>query len=344
MGEKSLELEKTYLITGVVGFIGFHLAKSLLNKGIRIIGIDNINDYYDVKLKYERLKKLKVFKGFTFIKGDISDKDFLMSVFERHKPNIVVNLAAQAGVRYSIENPDVYIQSNIIGFFNVLEACRYNPVDHLIYASSSSVYGLNKKVPFEEKDAVDNPASLYAATKKSNELMAHTYSYLYKIPATGLRFFTVYGPMGRPDMAYFSFLNKYFNGEPINIFNNGDFNNDLYRDFTYIDDVVQGVEKLISYPPNYNLINSYHRIFNIGNNKPEKLMVFIETLEKALSNSLGRKVEFKKLFEPLKEEDVPITYASISKIQEVTSFEPSTNIQEGLQKFVDWYVNYYEVK
>lgn len=344
MGENSLEVGKIYLITGVAGFIGFHLATSLLNKGAMVIGIDNINDYYDVNLKYERLKKLKVYKGFTFIKGDISDKDFLMAVFERYNPNIVVNLAAQAGVRYSIENPDVYIQSNIIGFFNILEACRYNPVDHLIYASSSSVYGLNKKVPFEESDIVDNPASLYAATKKSNELMAHTYSYLYKIPSTGLRFFTVYGPMGRPDMAYFSFLNKYFSGEPIKIFNNGDFNNDLYRDFTYIDDVVQGVEKLINIPPKYDLINSYHRVFNIGNNKPEKLMVFIETLEKALSNSLGRKVEFKKLFESLKEEDVPITYASINKIQEVSGFEPSTNIQEGLRKFVDWYVDYYEVK
>lgn len=339
---KSIDTKKVYLITGIVGFIGFHLAKSLLNKGCRIIGIDNINNYYDINLKYERLKGLKIFENFTFIKGDISDKDTIMSIFERYKPYIVINLAAQAGVRYSIENPDVYIQSNIVGFFNILEACRYNPVEHLIYASSSSVYGLNKKVPFEETDFVDNPASLYAATKKSNELMAKTYSHLYNIPATGLRFFTVYGPMGRPDMAYFSFLDKYFKGEAIKIFNNGDFNNDLYRDFTYIDDIVDGIERLISYPPKNEVI--YHRVFNIGNNRPQKLMVFIETLEKALSTSLGKKVEFKKIFEPLKVEDVPITYASISKIQKVVGFKPSTTIEEGLKKFVDWYVNYYKVK
>ncbi len=295
MESKLTDKEKLYLITGSIGFIGFHLAKSLLNKGCRVIGIDNINNYYDVNLKYERLKELRAFEKFIFIRLDICQKEKVIEAFERYKPNIVVNLAAQAGVRYSIENPDVYIQSNIIGFFNILEGCRYNPVDHLIYASSSSVYGTNKKVPFEETDFVDNPVSLYAATKKSNELMAHTYSHLYNIPTTGLRFFTVYGPMGRPDMAYFSFIDKYFKGEAIKIFNNGDFNKDLYRDFTYIDDVVKGIEKLINFPPDNDEINTYHRIFNIGNNKPEKLMDFIATLEEALSNSLGRKVELKKI-------------------------------------------------
>lgn len=341
MESKSLNIEKVFLITGAAGFIGFHLSKRLLNKGYRVIGLDNINDYYDINLKYERLKGLKLFDKFTFIKEDIANKDKLMAIFEEYKPRVVINLAAQAGVRYSIENPDVYVQSNIVGFFNILECCRYNPVDHLIYASSSSVYGLNKKVPFEETDLVDNPASLYAASKKSNELMAQTYSHLYSIPATGLRFFTVYGPIGRPDMAYFGFVNKYFKGEPIKIFNNGDLKNDLYRDFTYIDDVVEGIERLISYPPNHDETNTYHRVFNIGNNKPEKLMVFIETLEKVLSNSLGRKVEFKKIYEPLKAEDVPITYASTRKIQEVVGFKPSTTIEEGLQKFTDWYVKYY---
>ncbi|MFU7517524.1 GDP-mannose 4,6-dehydratase [Clostridium sp. HCS.1] len=344
MESQLTDKEKLYLITGSIGFIGFHLAKRLLNKGYRVIGIDNINNYYDVNLKYERLKELRAFEKFIFIRLDICHKEKVIEVFERYKPNIVVNLAAQAGVRYSIENPDVYIQSNIIGFFNILEGCRYNPVDHLIYASSSSVYGTNKKVPFEETDFVDNPVSLYAATKKSNELMAHTYSHLYNIPTTGLRFFTVYGPMGRPDMAYFSFIDKYFKGEAIKIFNNGDFNKDLYRDFTYIDDVVKGIEKLINFPPNNDEINTYHRIFNIGNNKPEKLMDFIATLEEALSNSLGRKVEFKKKFEPLKSEDVPITYASTDKIKKVTGYMPTTTIQEGLQKFVEWYVKYYKVR
>jgi len=338
---KTLDTTKTYLVTGAAGFIGFYLSKKLLEKGCKVIGIDNINDYYDVNLKYERLEKLKPFENFTFIKGDISDKNMLMNTFEEYKPNIVVNLAAQAGVRYSIDNPDVYIQSNIIGFFNILEACRYNPVDHLVYASSSSVYGSNKKVPFEETDFVDHPVSLYAATKKSNELMSHTYSHLYKIPATGLRFFTVYGPMGRPDMAYFGFADKYFNGEPIKIFNNGDFENDLYRDFTYVDDIVEGIERLTMNPP---VEAVPHRVFNIGNNSPEKLMVFITTLEKCLSNALGREVVFKKIFEPLKAGDVPATYASTDKLQEAVAFKPSTSIEEGLQKFADWYVGYYGVK
>jgi UDP-glucuronate 4-epimerase len=332
---------KIYLITGSAGFIGYFLSKLLLDQGCCVVGIDNINDYYDVNLKYFRLEQLRPYKNFTFVKADISDKGKIKKIFDEYKPNIVVNLAAQAGVRYSIENPDAYILSNIIGFYNILEACRYNPVDHLIYASSSSVYGANKKVPFEETDFVDNPVSLYAATKKSNELMAHTYSHLYKIPSTGLRFFTVYGPMGRPDMAYFSFTDKYFAGEPIRIFNNGDFENDLYRDFTYIDDIVEGMVRLINNTPNGEFT---HRVFNIGNNNPEKLMVFIEALENALSNTLGRKVVFEKIFEPMKPGDVPATYASTDLLQEAVGFKPKTPIEEGLQKFTDWYVDYYKVK
>lgn len=339
---KPLDCNKTYLITGAAGFIGFYLSKKLLKHGCRVIGIDNINDYYDVNLKYSRLEKLGPFEKFTFIKADISDKGTVMNIFEEYKPNFVVNLAAQAGVRYSIENPDAYIQSNINGFYNILEACRYYPVDHLVYASSSSVYGVNKKVPFEETDFVDHPASLYAATKKSNELMAFTYSHLYRIPATGLRFFTVYGPMGRPDMAYFGFTKKYFDGEPIKIFNNGDFENDLYRDFTYIDDIVEGIERLLNNPPSGE--NSVpNRVYNIGNNSPEKLMVFIETLEKCLSKALGREVQFEKIFEPIKPGDVPATYASTELLEEAVGFKPKTSIEEGLQRFADWYVDYYKI-
>lgn len=339
-----LYTDKTYLITGAAGFIGFFLAKRLLEQGCMVIGIDNINDYYDVNLKYTRLKKLKPFENFSFIKGDIADKDMVMQTFEKYKPNVAVNLAAQAGVRYSIENPDAYIRSNIIGFFNILEACRYHPVDHLVYASSSSVYGANKKVPFEESDFVDHPVSLYAATKKSNELMAHSYSHLYEIPATGLRFFTVYGPMGRPDMAYFGFTDKYFKGEPIKIFNNGDFEHDLYRDFTYIDDIVEGVIRLLCKPPVKVEGAASHRIFNIGNNRPEKLMKFITTLEKALSNALGKKVEFEKKFELIKPGDVPATYASTNLLYQEVGFEPETTIEEGLQKFADWYVEHYRIE
>lgn len=341
MNYKTLDPNKTYLITGVAGFIGYYLSRKLLEQGCKVIGIDNINDYYDVNLKHTRLNQLEPYGNFTFIKGDISDKDMIMRTFEDYKPNVVVNLAAQAGVRYSIENPDVYIQSNIIGFYNILEACRYNPVDHLVYASSSSVYGANKKVPFEETDFVDNPVSLYASTKKSNELMAHTYSHLYKVPATGLRFFTVYGPMGRPDMAYFGFANKHFAGEPIKIFNNGDFENDLYRDFTYIDDIVEGIQRLLGNPPEGEV---QHKVFNIGNNSPEKLMVFIETLEKALSKALDREVQFEKIFEPIKPGDVPATYASTDQLQKAVGFKPETSIEEGLQKFADWYVDYYKMK
>ncbi|ADC49363.1 NAD dependent epimerase/dehydratase family protein [Alkalihalophilus pseudofirmus OF4] len=341
MSYKPLDSSKVYLITGAAGFIGYYMSKKLLEQGCVVVGVDNVNDYYDVKLKHARLEQLQPFDKFTFIKGDISDKPMIDSVFEEYKPNIVVNLAAQAGVRYSIENPDVYIQSNIIGFYNILEACRYHPVEHLIYASSSSVYGANKKVPFEETDFVDTPVSLYASTKKSNELMAHTYSHLYKIPATGLRFFTVYGPMGRPDMAYFGFTDKYFAGEPIKIFNNGDFDHDLYRDFTYIDDIVEGIERLIGKPP----VDAVpHKVFNIGNNNPEKLMTFINTLERTLTKALGREVQFEKVYEPIKPGDVPATYASTDLLQEAVGFKPKTSIEEGLQQFADWYVEYYKKK
>lgn len=337
---KLLDNSKLYLVTGAAGFIGFYLSKKLLKLGCKVIGVDNINDYYDVNLKYSRLEVLEQFEKFTFIKKDISDKEIVMKIFQEYKPDIIVNLAAQAGVRYSMENPDAYIKSNIVGFFNILEACRHNPVEHLVYASSSSVYGSNKKVPFEESDFVDTPVSLYAATKKSNELMAYTYSHLYKIPATGLRFFTVYGPIGRPDMAYFGFTQKYFEGEPIRIFNNGDFEHDLYRDFTYIDDIVEGIQRLLSNP---SLEVVPHEIFNIGNSSPEKLMVFISTLEKCLSKASGKLVVFDKVFEPLKDGDVPATYASTDKLQAKVGYKPSTSIEEGLQRFADWYVEYYKL-
>ncbi|GAB4074572.1 NAD-dependent epimerase/dehydratase family protein [Barrientosiimonas marina] len=298
-----------------------------------------------MNLKHARLDQLVPFERFTFYEEDISNKDKLMAIFAEHQPDVVANMAAQAGVRYSIEHPDVYIQSNLIGFYNLLEACRYYPVEHLVYASSSSVYGANKKVPFEETDFVDNPASLYAATKKSNELMAHTYSHLYDIPATGLRFFTVYGPLGRPDMAYFGFTDKYFAGEPIKIFNNGDFENDLYRDFTYIDDIIMGVERLLSHPPERDEDGSDpHRVFNIGNNSPERLMTFISTLEKALSKALGREAEFNKEYESIKPGDVPATYAATDKLDQAIRFKPETSIEDGLETFAEWYVGYYGKK
>lgn len=344
MSYKETDTDKNYLITGAAGFIGSFLSKRLLKEGCIVIGIDNINDYYDVNLKHARLEELKAFEQFTFIKADISDKGMLMETFKKYKPDIVVNLAAQAGVRYSIENPDVYIQSNIIGFYNILEACRHNPVDHLVYASSSSVYGTNKKVPFEESDFVDNPVSLYAASKKSNELMVHTYSHLYNIPATALRFFTVYGPMGRPDMAYFIFADKHFAGEPIKIFNNGDFENDLYRDFTYIDDIIEGIVRLLPVSPIKTDQGAAHRIYNIGNNDPVKLMEFINTLEKCLSKALDREVVFEKIYEPMKAGDVPVTYASTDLLQKAIGFKPETSIEEGLQKFADWYVEYYRIR
>lgn len=338
MNSNTLDPHKTYLVTGAAGFIGYYLSRKLSEQGCTVIGIDNLNDYYDVNLKYARLDLLKPYANFTFIRGDIADRLLLTKVFEEYRPHVVINLAAQAGVRYSLENPDAYIQSNIIGFYNILEACRQFPVEHLLYASSSSVYGSNKKVPFEETDRVDNPVSLYAATKKSNELMAHTYSHLYKIPATGLRFFTVYGPLGRPDMAYFGFTQHYFSGTPIKIFNNGDFINDLYRDFTYVEDIVEGMEHLIPAPPEGD---DPHTVFNIGNNNPEKLMTFITTLESCLSRALGREVVFKKVFEPIKPGDVSATYASTDLLEQAIGFKPKTLIEEGLQRFADWYCDYY---
>ncbi|MBD7909100.1 GDP-mannose 4,6-dehydratase [Sporosarcina gallistercoris] len=340
METRFLSKSDSILITGAAGFIGSYLSKRMMELGYKVIGVDNLNDYYDVTLKQSRLDQLVSDDLFSFHRIDISDKNAMERIFEEENPAVVVNLAAQAGVRYSIENPDAYIQSNVVGFYNILECCRNYPVKHLIYASSSSVYGANKKVPFEETDVVDHPVSLYAATKKSNELMAYTYSHLYDIPSTGLRFFTVYGPMGRPDMAYFGFTDKYFAGESIEIFNNGDFDNDLYRDFTYIDDIINGIEKLIPNPPVVN-DGAAHVVYNIGNNNPEKLMTFISTLETALSNATGKSVVFQKDFEPIKPGDVRATYASTDKLQDVVGFKPTTPISVGLQRFADWYVEYY---
>lgn len=321
------------LITGGAGFIGFHLSKRLLSEGYTVIGYDNLNDYYDVNLKYARLEILKKYENFTFIKGDLADKDKVFTLFSEYKPEIVVNLGAQAGVRYSITNPDTYIDSNIVGFFNILEACRNNPVKHLLYASSSSVYGNQKKTPFSTYDNVDHPISLYAATKKSNELMAFTYSHLYKIPATGLRFFTVYGPFGRPDMAYFSFTNKIVKGEPIKVFNNGD----MYRDFTYVDDIVEGICNMLECPPKEDENGDSYKVYNIGNNKPEKLMYFIETLEKAIGRTA------KKEFLPMQPGDVYQTYADATELMNDFNFKPSTSIEDGLAKFADWYKEYYNI-
>lgn len=330
---------KKILITGVAGFIGYHLAVFYLNKGYYVVGIDNINDYYDTKLKNDRLENLYEYANFTFYKGDISDKEFLKSSFSDHNFDCVINLAAQAGVRYSLLNPDAYIQSNIVGFHNIIELVKELNVKKFLYASSSSVYGGNTKVPFSEDDNVDKPVSLYAATKKSNELIAQTYSHLYGIKSYGLRFFTVYGPYGRPDMAYFNFVDKYFNNEHISIFNNGDFTNDLYRDFTYIDDIVKGIYDLSN-----SEIDSNHEVYNIGNSSPTKLMDFIDTLEKSLTNSLGKKVEFTKKYEPIKPGDVPATHANTDKLFEQVGFRPSTPLEVGLNKFTEWYVNYYEKK
>ena len=334
-------MDSKVLITGAAGFIGYHLSKALLKKGYSVAGVDNMNDYYDVRLKYSRLEEIKSFQKFVFRKGDLADMEFIDEIFFDFKPDIVVNLAAQAGVRYSMENPKAYIQSNIVGFYNVLEACRRYPPRHLIYASSSSIYGANQKTPFEETDFTDCPISLYGATKKSNELMAYSYSSLYNIPMTGLRLFTVYGPMGRPDMAYFLFTQKYFERKPIVIYNNHDMQDDLFRDFTYIDDIIDGVQRIMHKIPDVKIP---HRIFNIGNNRPVKLMDFIATLEKSLSRALGEDVEFEKIFEPVKAGDVPLTYASIDSIQKITGFEPQTTIEEGLKNFADWYVEYYNVK
>lgn len=324
----------TYLVTGGAGFIGFFLSKCLLEQGVKVIGFDNMNDYYDVSLKESRLAILQQYDNYTFIKGDLAVKEDVDSVFATYAPEIVVNLGAQAGVRYSIDNPDAYIRSNLVGFFNILEGCRHYPVKHLVYASSSSVYGGNDKVPFSTEDKVDNPVSLYAATKKSNELMAYSYSKLYHIPATGLRFFTVYGPFGRPDMAYFKFTKKILAGEPIQIYNNGD----MYRDFTYIDDIVAGIENILCNPPKEDAKGALYKVYNIGNNKPEKLMDYIETLEKCLG------VEAKKEYYPMQPGDVYQTYADVSDLMNDYGFKPDTSIQEGLGKFVEWYREYYKVQ
>ena len=323
---------KKVLVTGAAGFIGFHLAKRLLSLGASVCGIDNLNDYYDVSLKEARLAILEKEQAFTFVRGDLADEAAVTKLFEDFRPDIVVNLAAQAGVRYSIDNPRSYIQSNIVGFCNILEACRHYPVEHLLYASSSSVYGNQEKTPFATTDNVDHPISLYAATKKSDELMAYTYSHLYGIPATGLRFFTVYGPWGRPDMAYFKFTNKIVRGEPIQIYNHGD----MLRDFTYVDDIVRGVENMLCNPPKANEFGDRYKVYNIGNNKPEKLMDFIETLEKAI----GR--EAKKEYLPMQPGDVYQTYADVTDLIRDFDFKPSTPISEGLGRFAEWYKEYYK--
>lgn len=329
---KTLNTAYTYLITGGAGFIGYHLSKSLLQQGIHVVGFDNMNDYYEVSLKENRLKELQTYENYTFIKGDLADKETVLSVFETCHPQIVMNLGAQAGVRYSIDNPDAYMQSNMMGFYHILEACRAYPVEHLVFASSSSVYGGNDKVPFSTQDQVDHPVSLYAATKKSNELMAYAYSQLYKIPLTGLRFFTVYGPMGRPDMAYFKFAKKIMAGEPIQIYNNGD----MYRDFTYVDDIVQGIENIFCNPPVPDQLGAAYKIYNIGNNKPEKLMYFVETLEKCLGK------EAKKEYLPMQPGDVYQTYADVSDLMRDFDFKPSTSLADGLGSFVDWFMDYYK--
>lgn len=331
---------KTILVTGAAGFIGSHLAKKLLEtiEGVKVVGVDSITDYYDVNLKYERLKMLSSFgEKFVFVKGDIADKETVEKLFTEHKPEIVVNLAAQAGVRYSITNPDAYIHSNIIGFYNILEACRHHPVEHLVYASSSSVYGTNKKVPYSTTDKVDNPVSLYAATKKSNELFAHAYSKLYGIKATGLRFFTVYGPMGRPDMAYFKFTNKLVKGEPIQIYNNGD----MYRDFTYIDDIVTGIVNVMQKTPELTEDGAAYKVYNIGNNKPSSLMKFVEILENCLINEGIIKEPGKKELLPMQPGDVYQTYADISDLENDFGFKPSTSLETGLANFAKWYKTYF---
>lgn len=324
---------KTVLVTGAAGFIGFHMSQRLLDEGYRVAGLDNMNDYYDVSLKEQRLALLKKHDNFMFFHDDISDMGAVQEVFTTQKPALVVHLAAQAGVRYSIDHPDSYISSNIIGTFNILEACRYYPVEHLLYASSSSVYGNQQKTPFATTDPVDTPISLYAATKKSNELMAYTYSHLYGIPATGLRFFTVYGPYGRPDMAYFKFTNKIVCHELIQIYNHGD----MKRDFTYIDDIVNGMMAMLEHPPVKDGQGVQHKVYNIGNNHPEDLLYFVETLERLLG------IEAKKEFLPMQPGDVYQTYADVSALERDFGYKPSTSLDEGLERFVQWYKEYYRM-
>ncbi len=346
---------KTVLVTGGAGFIGANLVIELLQafSAIRIVCIDNMNDYYDVSIKEYRLaeieKTLKQFpeSEFIFIKGSIGDKELVNAVFLEYSPSVVVNLAAQAGVRYSITNPDTYIESNIIGFYNILEACRHNPVEHLVYASSSSVYGTNKKIPYSTDDNVDNPVSLYAATKKSNELLAHAYSKLYNIPSTGLRFFTVYGPAGRPDMAYFGFTNKLIKGEKIQIFNYGK----CKRDFTYIADIVEGIKRVIQHAPEKavgedGLPVPPYAIYNIGNSKPENLLDFVEILQEELIRAgvLPKDYDFEahKELVPMQAGDVPITYADTSALELDFGFKPSTSLRQGLRSFAQWYHRFYQ--
>ena len=350
-GERDMEYSKinlknkTVLITGVAGFIGANLVKRILDTfdGIEIIGIDNMNDYYDVHLKESRLEEIKANPRFRFVKEGIQNKSVVQKLFSEYKPDIVVNLAAQAGVRYSITNPEAYIESNVIGFFNILEGCRHSydngekGVQHLIYASSSSVYGSNKKVPYSTLDKVDNPVSLYAATKKADELMAYAYSKLYNIPSTGLRFFTVYGPMGRPDMAYFGFTNKMRRGEKIQIFNYGD----MYRDFTYIDDIVTGIVNVMEKVPDLNEDGVKYKVYNIGNNKPESLMNFVNILEQCLlKEEIIQKPAEKELL-PMQPGDVYQTYADVDDLVKDFGFKPKTSLEEGLSKFAKWYKEYY---
>ena len=340
---------KVVLVTGAAGFIGANLVKRLLNdfESVKVVGIDSITDYYDVRLKYERLEELATYGDrFVFIKDNIANKQAIDNLFAEYKPQVVVNLAAQAGVRYSITNPDAYIESNLIGFYNILEACRHNEVEHLVYASSSSVYGSNKKVPYSTDDKVDNPVSLYAATKKSNELMAHAYSKLYNIPSTGLRFFTVYGPCGRPDMAYFGFANKLLKGEKIQIFNYGN----CKRDFTYVDDIVEGVVRIMQHAPEKEVGEDGlpvppYKVYNIGNNSPENLLDFVQILQEELlaTGVLPADYDFEahKELVPMQPGDVPVTFADTSALERDFGFKPHTSLRDGLRKFAMWYKAFY---
>ncbi|MGV3465152.1 MAG: NAD-dependent epimerase [Heyndrickxia sp.] len=324
--------EKYIFVTGCAGFIGFHLSLRLLNEGYKVLGIDNLNDYYDQTLKYNRLEKLKKDSNFIFIKGSIENLELLNSLFHRYEIDEVIHLAAQAGVRYSLENPHIYIQSNLVGFANILECCKEHEIKHLIYASSSSVYGNNKQIPFSTRDRVDHPISLYAATKKANELMAHTYSHLYHLPTTGLRFFTVYGPWGRPDMAYFSFANAIIKQEPLNLFNYGN----MRRDFTYIDDVIESIFRLLKKGPPSSFSPPY-MIFNIGNHQPVQLHSFIQVLE----DQIGMKAN--KNYLPIQPGDVQETFADIEDTVKYIDYRPSTTIEEGLNNFVEWFKDYYNL-
>lgn len=341
---------KTIFVTGASGFIGANLVKRILTSepSAKVIGLDSMNDYYDVRIKEARLAELQQFPAYTFVKGNLADKALITSIFEQYHPEIVVNLGAQAGVRYSITNPDAYIESNMIGFYNILEACRHYPVEHLVYASSSSVYGSNKKVPYSTDDKVDNPVSLYAATKKSNELMAHAYSKLYNIPSTGLRFFTVYGPAGRPDMAYFGFTNKLRDGKTIQIFNYGN----CKRDFTYVDDIVEGVVRVMKKPPEKKtgedgLPVPPYAVYNIGNSNPENLLDFVQILSEELVRAgvLPADYDFDahKELVPMQPGDVPITYADTSALERDFGFKPHTPLREGLRKFAEWYKEFYHI-